>query len=47
MRIVFERKLGGLNCNYLYSDLTECTELTEVNDSGCISDLNNKDKGAS
>ena len=43
--IVFERKLGGPNCNYIYSDLTECTELTEVNDRGCISVLRSKDKG--
>ena len=26
--IVFERKLGGPNCNYIYSDLTECIKLT-------------------
>ena len=43
--IVFERKLGGPNCNYIYSDLTECTELTEVNGRGCISILRSKDKG--
>ena len=43
--IVFERKLGGPNCNYIYSDLTECTELTEVNGRGCISVLRSKDKG--
>ena len=43
--IVFERKLGGPNCNYIYTDLTECTELTEVNGRGCISVLRSKDKG--
>ena len=43
--IVFERKLGGLNCNYMYNDLTECKKLTELTTKGCISDLNYKDKG--
>ena len=43
--IVFERKLKGPNCNYMYNDLTECKELTELTAKECISGLNYKDKG--